>query len=237
MHRFYLAPSEWTETPYLVGDEAKHLAQVLRLQVGASIIVFDGNGNFAEARILSVSKQRVDLMLEIAEYREPPQPEITLVQAIPKGKNMDWIVQKAVELGVSKIQPIITRHTIVSPGEDKAEKWRRTALEACKQCSQFTLPIIADPLPFTEWLHKRESCDLELIASLAEDPKNFRDTLQLHPEAESVSIAIGPEGDFSDDETNAALAAGLIPVTLGDLVLRVETATMFSLSVIRSHYS
>jgi 16S rRNA (uracil1498-N3)-methyltransferase len=236
MPRFFLPPSAWTETPYLEADEAKHASQVLRIQPGATVTVFDGAGNHAEARVLTVSKQRVDLMLELAESTPTPLPAITLAQAIPKGKNMDWIVQKAVELGVSRIQPLVTRHTVVSPGEDKAEKWRRTALEACKQCGQFTLPTIEDPLPFAEWLAKRPPADLEIIASLADNPQNFRETLQSHPDLENVTIAIGPEGDFSPEETATALSAGFIPVTLGDLVLRVETATMFCLSAIRSHY-
>jgi 16S rRNA (uracil1498-N3)-methyltransferase len=234
--RAYLPPSSWTETPFLEGDEAKHLSQVLRIQPGAVVTVFDGLGNHAQARVLSVSKQRVDLMLELAESVPTSLPDITLAQAIPKGKNMDWIVQKAVELGVSRIQPLVTRHTIVSPGGDKAEKWRRTALEACKQCGQFTIPIIEDPLPFTEWLANRPSADLEVIASLADNPRNFRETLKSHPDLESITLAIGPEGDFSPEETAAALTAGFVPVTLGDLVLRVETATMFCLSAIRFHY-
>ena len=236
MPRAYLPPSSWTETPFLEGDEAKHLSQVLRIQPGAALTVFDGLGNHAQARVLSVSKQRVDLMLELAESAPTSLPDITLVQAIPKGKNMDWIVQKAVELGVSRIQPLVTRHTIVSPGGDKAEKWRRTALEACKQCGQFTIPIIEDPLPFAEWLANRPSADLEIIASLADNPRNFRETLKSHPDLESITLAIGPEGDFSPEETAAALTAGFVPVTLGDLVLRVETATMFCLSAIRFHY-
>ena len=236
MPRAYLPPSSWTETPFLEGDEAKHLSQVLRIQPGAVVTVFDGLGNHAQARVLSVSKQRVDLMLELAESAPTSLPDITLVQAIPKGKNMDWIVQKAVELGVSRIQPLVTRHTIVSPGGDKAEKWRRTALEACKQCGQFTIPIIEDPLPFAEWLANRPSADLEVIASLADNPRNFRETLRLLPNLESITLAIGPEGDFSPEEMTAALAAGFVPVTLGDLVLRVETATMFCLSAIRFHY-
>ena len=236
MPRAYLPPSSWTETPFLEGDEAKHLSQVLRIQPGAVVTVFDGLGNHAQARVLSVSKQRVDLMLELAESAPTSLPDITLVQAIPKGKNMDWIVQKAVELGVSRIQPLVTSHTIVSPGGDKAEKWRRTALEACKQCGQFTIPIIEDPLPFAEWLANRPSADLDVIASLADNPRNFRETLQLLPDLESITLAIGPEGDFSPEEMTAALAAGFVPVTLGDLVLRVETATMFCLSAIRFHY-
>jgi 16S rRNA (uracil1498-N3)-methyltransferase len=236
MPRAYLPPSSWTETPFLEGDEAKHLSQVLRIQPDQWITVFDGLGNYAEAKVLSVSKNRVAIMLDLAESKPTPRPDITLAQAIPKGKNMDWIVQKAVELGASRIQPLVTRHTIVSPSGDKAEKWRRTALEACKQCGQFTIPIIEDPLPFAEWLANRPSADLEIIASLADTPKNFRETIQLLPNLESVTIAIGPEGDFSPEEMTAALAAGFVPVTLGDLVLRVETATMFCLSAIRFHF-
>ena len=236
MPRFYLPPSAWTESPFIEGDEAKHLAQVLRIQSGATITVFDGLGNFAEARVLSVSKQRIDLMLELAESKPTPLPEITLAQAIPKGKNMDWIVQKAVELGVSKIQPLVTRNTIVSPGDEKAEKWRRTALEACKQCAQFTIPVIAEPISFEAWIKSPDPSELKIIASLAENPENFRETLAAHPEIESVTILIGPEGDFTPQETEVALAAGFIPVTLGDLVLRVETATLFSISAIRFHY-
>lgn len=236
MPRFYLAPNNWTESPFLEGDEAKHLAQVLRIQSGATITVFDGLGNFAEARVLSVSKQRIDLMLELAESKSSPLPEITLAQAIPKGKNMDWIVQKAVELGVSKIQPLVTRNTIVSPGDEKAEKWRRTALEACKQCAQFTIPVIAEPISFDTWIKSPDPSELKIIASLADNPKNFRETLAAYPEIESVTILIGPEGDFTQQETEAALDTDFIPVTLGDLVLRVETATLFCLSTIRFQY-
>ncbi len=236
MPRSYLPPSAWTENPFLDGDEAKHLAQVLRVQPDQWITVFDGIGNRAEAKVLSVSKQRIDLMLDLAESRETPLPEITLAQAIPKGKNMDWIVQKAVELGVSRIQPLVTRHTVASPGESKAEKWRRTALEACKQCGQDTLPIIEDPATFAEWIKAPQESELRLIASLAENPRHFRETLQAYPDLRSVTIAVGPEGDFSADETESALAAGFIPVTLGDLVLRVETATMLCLSAIRFQF-
>jgi 16S rRNA (uracil1498-N3)-methyltransferase len=236
MPRSYLPPPSWTETPFIEGDEAKHLAQVLRIQPGTTITVFDGLGNFADARVLSVSKNRIDLMLELTESKPTPLPEITLAQAIPKGKNMDWIVQKAVELGVSKIQPLITRHTIVSPGDHKADKWRRTALEACKQCAQFTIPIIADPIHFDSWIKTPDPSVLKIIASLADNPQNFRETLASHPALESITILIGPEGDFSQEETQAALATGFIPVTLGDLVLRVETATLFSLSAIRFHF-
>ncbi len=236
MPRSYLPPASWTETPFLEGDEAKHLAQVLRVKEDDWITVFDGLGNHAEAKVLSVSKQRVDLMLGLAESKERTLPEITLAQAIPKGKNMDWIVQKSVELGVSKIVPLVTRHTIVSPGGNKADKWRRTALEACKQCAQLTIPEISDPVAYDQWIETKDVSEISIIASLAENPLSFREALAAHPTPESVTVLIGPEGDFSTEETKAALSAGFHPVSLGDLVLRVETATMFCLSAIRFHY-
>lgn len=236
MSRFYLPPQAWTETPFLEGDEARHLAQVLRIRNGDSITVFDGLGNHAQARVLSVCKQRVDLMLELAEHKPAPLPEITLAQAIPKGKNMDWIVQKAVELGVTSIQPLITKHTIVSPGDDKAEKWRRTALEACKQCGQYTLPKIHEPMHFDPWIKSREATELSIIASLTKDALNFRKILAEHTGLTSVTLLIGPEGDFSADETTTAIGNEFIPISLGELVLRVETATVFCLSAVRYHY-
>ena len=119
---------------------------------GDRVTVFDGEGRRASAVIVDVSRDRVPLLLEEIRQASPPMPAITLAQAIPKGKNMDFIVQKSVELGVAAIQPLVTRNTVVQPGEGKSDKWRRTALEACKQCGQDTLPEIAEPLPFDRWI-------------------------------------------------------------------------------------
>lgn len=237
MPRFHLPPDSW-QSATLTGDEAKHLAQVLRIRAGENVTVFDGCGRRAEAEVLSVSRDEVSLKLGEAITPPPPRPAITLAQAIPKGKNMDLIVQKAVELGVAAIQPLVTKNTIVQPGEGKSDKWRRTALEACKQCGQDTLPAIADPLPFDRWLASlSENPGLNLIASLAPGAKPFRDTLRAHPSTTSATLLIGPEGDFTPEETAAALAAGFLPVTLGSIILRVETATLFCLSALRYEFA
>ncbi|MFN7342794.1 MAG: RsmE family RNA methyltransferase, partial [bacterium] len=106
----------------------------------------------------------------------------------------------------------------------------------CKQCAQFTIPVIEDPMTFDAWLKSPDRSELKIIASLAEYPQNFRETLAAHPKIETISILVGPEGDFTPHETQAALTVGYIPVTLGDLVLRVETATLFCLSAVRFHY-
>lgn len=241
MPRFLLPPESW-QTGTLTGDEARHLSQVLRIKPGATITVFDGNGRRAEAEILTVSRDHISLKLGNPETPPPPLPAITLAQAIPKGKNMDLIVQKAVELGVASIQPLVTRHTVVHPGEGKSEKWRRNALEACKQCGQDTVPHIAEPLDFDRWIESGAGVPpavetLRLIASLAPGAKPLREVLHAHPGTTAATLLVGPEGDFSPEETTAALAAGFLPVSLGDIVLRVETATLFCLSALRYEFS
>ena len=241
MPRFLLPPDAWSAPdPALTGDEARHFAQVLRGRPGDAITVFDGCGRRAVATVGSISRGRVGLAIGPASTPQPPQPRITLVQAIPKGKTMDAIVQKAVELGVAAIHPIITRQTIAQPGGDKAGKWRRTALEACKQCGQDALPEIAEPTTFSAWLaadaHGGAAGPLRIIASLAPGARPLREILGDHPATTAATLLVGPEGDFTADETTAALDAGFHPATLGPIVLRVETAALFCLAALRYQF-
>jgi len=237
MARFHLPPDVWSQQPALAGDEARHLSQVLRMKVGDKIIVFDGHGRRASAEILGVSRDRVPLMLGEILSSRPLLPSITLAQAIPKGKNMDLIVQKSVELGIAAIQPLVTRFTVVQPGEGKSIKWRRNALEACKQCGQDTLPEIAEPLTFDRWIARQaEAPGLKLMASLTAEALPLRSILRAHPATTHATLLVGPEGDFSVAETTAAIHAGFIPISLGSIVLRVETATLFGLSALRYEF-
>lgn len=203
------------------------------------VTVFDGTGRSAQARVLSTSRDSVSLKLVESVRKTAIRPAITLAQAIPKQKNMEWIVQKAVELGVAEIQPLVTAHTIVHPRESKADKWRRNALEACKQCGQDTLPIIHDPMPFDTWLATRgqeSEASLNIIASLAPGALPMRTILQSHEPPATATLLIGPEGDFTAEETAAACSAGFHPASLGSMVLRVETAALYCLAVLRCHY-
>jgi 16S rRNA (uracil1498-N3)-methyltransferase len=238
MPRFLLSPDVWQTAPALTGDEARHLSQVLRIKPGETITVFDGCGRRATAEVLTVSRDHVSLRLGEAQSPPPPPlPAITLAQAIPKGKNMDFIIQKSVELGIAAIQPLITRNTVVQPGEGKTDKWHRTALEACKQCGQDTLPRIPEVQPLERWLACQPgSNSLKIIASLAPGARPLREVLHSHPGTSEVTLLVGPEGDFTPEETAAALAAGYLPVSLGDIVLRVETATLFCLSALRYEF-
>lgn len=237
MARFHLPAAAWLASPALTGDEARHLSQVLRIKVGETISIFDGGGRRASAEVLAVSRDRVPLRIGQISPTCTPLPAIILAQAIPKGKNMDLIVQKSVELGVAGIQPLVTRNTVVQPGDGKSGKWRRNALEACKQCGQDTLPVIADTSSFDLWIATQTTTQgLKLIASLAPGALPLRETLRQHPGTTAATLLIGPEGDFTPAETTAAIAAGFLPVTLGSSVLRVETATLFCLSALRFEF-
>ena len=159
MARFFLPPSEWAAPAWeLRGDDkAHHAAKVLRLKQGDSCIVFDGCGRAARAVVAEPPRSSGVLLVPGEECPpSPPVAHLTLCQAVPKGANMDLIIQKSVELGVSAIIPLVTNRTIVRlnarEAEAKRQKWQRIALEACKQCGQNTLPEVALPVPFAEWL-------------------------------------------------------------------------------------
>lgn len=238
MNRFYLDAPDWL-SPSLVDDESKHCAQVLRRQTGDHIIVFDGAGQDATAEITAISAKRVDL--KILERRESPAAaiSISLIQSIPKGATMEWIIEKAVELGVNAVYPVVTERTVVrldaKEAVKKQDRWRRVALEACKQCGQNWLPKIHAPVLFSSLLDALPAWDLKIIAALQPDALPLKSVLAQpgtkKQEPKNLCLAIGPEGDFTSAEYAAARAHGFIPATLGPLVLRVETAALFSLSV------
>lgn len=240
MARFFLSPDAWDGQPVLGGDEAKHAAQVLRVRAGDRIVVFDGRGRSAPAEVLEVGKAAIRLTLGEVVVRPRLEPEIVLAQAPPKGKTMDLVVQKAVELGVAAIQPLITRHTVVQVGEDdavrKSAKWQRVALEACKQCGQDHLPEVLPARDFSDWLRDGES-GVKIIGSLFPGARPLREILRTETPPRRVVLLIGPEGDFSPDEVAAAIGAGFQPARFGSIVLRSETAAFFGISAVRYEFS
>src|SRR5437868_7705689 len=155
MRRFFAEP-ERCKGSHIELDEAesRHLSQVLRAQVGEPVTILDGAGGVYECRIERVTKRNVHLAVESREKRPPLPYEITLFQAIPKGKVMEWIVQKATELGARRIVPILTERTVVEVGADshKVEKWRTIAIESIKQCGSPFLPKIEAPMEFPKAL-------------------------------------------------------------------------------------
>ena len=237
MHRFYLPPPEWNaSSPSLSDSESHHALDVVRLGAGDRITVFDGVGGEASAQITAVEGKRAQLRLLQKATTQPLPCAITLAQAVPKGKNMDFIIQKAVELGAARIAPLLSDRTVVHLDaqelEKKRAKWRETALEACKQCGQNRIPEIALPRTPKAFFESGERFDLQLIASLQPDARKVKTVLAEYPAPKSACVLVGPEGDFTPAELALAKSHGCQPVTLGPIILRTETAALYCLSVL-----
>jgi len=236
MHRFHLPPENW-EAALLDADEAHHCLNVLRLSVGDRVTVFDGAGREGQAVIESASGSKAKLKISSTSTTPAPPCAITLAQAVPKGKNMDLIVQKAVELGAARIVPLLSARTVVQidsgDATKKKEKWSAIALEACKQCGQNRLPEVAEPMTPKAFAERLEKGDLHLIASLQPDARPLKTVLKEHGKTPNqVTIFVGPEGDFTPAEIALAKSHGCQPITLGPIILRTETAAIYCLSVL-----
>ncbi|MGI9239294.1 MAG: 16S rRNA (uracil(1498)-N(3))-methyltransferase [Verrucomicrobiales bacterium] len=236
MHRFYIPPAEWDSAALAIsGADAHHCHDVMRCQVGDQVIVFDGRGTQSVATIAATGRSRVELEPGPLQQTAPLPAELTLCQAIPKGKNMELVVQKATELGVAHIVPLLTENTVVRldarEAAKKQLKWQRTAIEACKQSGQNWMPEVAAPVTLAAYLGGAAPTGLDLIASLQPGARHLKQLLVDRP-VSSARVLIGPEGDFSEAEVAAATAAGHQPITLGPITLRTETAAIYCLSVL-----
>ena len=242
MHRFYIAPEQWNpDALVLHGAEAHHARDVLRLRPGARAVVFNGRGHEVTAEIAKVTREEVQLR-KLHEGRTPPLPcQIMLAQAIPKGKNMDLIVQKAVEIGAAEIAPLISERTIIhvdqESAEEKQRKWQQVAIEAAKQSGQNWLPKVQAARKLNDFFSGTPWQQLRLIGSLQSDAIHLKQVLteyarEHHSRPVSVLMCIGPEGDFTPAELNFARSHGCRPITLGPIILRVETAAIYCLSVL-----
>jgi 16S rRNA (uracil1498-N3)-methyltransferase len=243
VHRFYIPPEEWApDALALSGTEAHHARNVLRLQPGNKVVLFNGRGREITAEILSLDPREVALRKLHESTTAPLRCRIILGQAIPKGKNMDLIVQKAVEIGAAEIAPIVSDRTIVRLGEEEAAqkqaKWQAIAIEAAKQCGQNWLPEVKLPRTLAQFFADQSRVDLQLIGSLQSDALHLKQILTEFTAAHqqqrptSVLMLIGPEGDFTPAELNLARTHGCRPITLGPIILRVETAAIYCLSVL-----
>ena len=242
MHRFYISPNEWDPRALVLrGTEAHHARDVLRSKHGDRVVVFNGLGREITAEITDISHDEIRLRKLDETETAPLKCRITLGQAIPKGKNMDLIVQKAVEIGAAQIAPLISVRTIVDldPKEaaQKQAKWQQIAIEAAKQCGQNWLPQVDRPRKPKEFFGSVPKFDLQLIGSLQRDAEHLKKILanfqtEHKAPAHSVLMLIGPEGDFTPAELALAKSHGCQPITLGPIILRVETAAIYCLSVL-----
>jgi 16S rRNA (uracil1498-N3)-methyltransferase len=242
MHRFYVSPENWNpDALSLSGGETHHARDVLRMKRGDRAVLFNGRGREITAEIVDLAGDEVRLR-RLQETETPPlRCRITLGQAIPKGKNMDLIVQKAVEIGAAEIAPLISERTIVDLGPKEAEqkktKWQQTAIEAAKQCGQNWLPQMYAPRKLKDFFSHAGNFDLRLIGSLQPDAVHLKKILadytdQQRDRPKNVLMLVGPEGDFTPAELALAKSHGCLPITLGPIILRVETAAIYCLSIL-----
>ena len=242
MHRFYIAPENWNPEALVLGEsEAHHARDVLRLKPGDRAVLFNGRGREITSEVVDLAKHEVRLRKLQENETAPLRCRLLLGQAIPKGKNMDLIVQKAVEIGAAGVAPLISERTIVDldqkEAEQKREKWQQIAIEAAKQCGQNWLPAIQTPQKLKPFFSHAGKFDLRLIGSLQPDAFHLKKILRDYQEQQgdrpkSILMLVGPEGDFTPAELALAKSNGCLPITLGPIILRVETAAIYCLSVL-----
>ena len=233
--RFFapLCPDSGTLT--LDGPEAHHLMHVLRISVGEMVEVFDGRGLVTSAEVVAVRKRDVELRIVSVRREASPAREVILGTAVPKGDRFDWLVEKATELGVTRIVPLITSRSSVDPRDSKLDKLRQTVITACKQCGRNRLLELSPVTTWADFVRIEFPHRAAFIAHPSSDARPPSLGTSSLDDQSSIIFAIGPEGGFTDDEVALAVAAGAQPVSLGPLVLRIETAAiaLAALAVVR----
>ncbi|MCY1518734.1 Ribosomal RNA small subunit methyltransferase E [compost metagenome] len=209
--------------------QAHYIGRVLRLAAGDAVQLFDGSGQEYLGELVEVGKKtvRVELRDALAGMAESPL-RVHLGQGLSRGERMDWAIQKATELGVAEISPIVSERCEVRLKDERADKrlahWRQVAISACEQCGRSVLPIIHAPVALADWQRQVEA-ELKLVLHPVAEP------LASHARPGSLAFLIGPEGGLSETEVESAKAAGFHAARLGPRVLRTETAPVVALSV------
>jgi 16S rRNA (uracil1498-N3)-methyltransferase len=224
------------------GSAANHITRVLRLRSGDTLTVFDGSGGEFGARIEEFRKDSVVVAVEDHRPLERESPlTLTLAQGISRGERMDWVIQKATELGTSRIVPLFTKRSVVRLDEKQADRklqhWRAIAIAACEQCGRNRIPELAAPVDFFDMLPAEASGATRLLLSPTGDLR-IEDLGQdvRQGASKGITVLIGPEGGLEDVEQEAALAAGFKAVQLGPRVLRTETAAIAALTIIQRYF-
>lgn len=233
---FFVEPlPEAGGTLVLAGDEAHHAAASRRLHPGATLWLFDGQGGIARATLQRVGARGRELALQVEERRtEPPAPPIHLACAIPKGDRQQVLLDMATQLGMTQFTPLACERSVVKPGAASRERWRRICLEACKQSRRPYLPVIHEPASPREVAMQAATMGFDLWIAHPGDQSIPVSTLTAsRDQARGVTILIGPEGGFTREEIDAVSAGGGTALALGQAVLRIETAAVALLAMLR----
>jgi len=227
-------PQSLTPNSTLVLAEAQshYLSKVLRMQAGRELILFNGEGGEYSAEISAVNKKTVEVNIgEFFSGNRQSHLQLELAIGVSRGERMDWVLQKATELGVTKITPLLTERTEVKLSGERADKkmehWQQIIISACEQSQRNILPELSEPKTFSEWV---ASSDAELKFVL-----HHRDSKALPADKtpQSVALLIGPEGGLDENEIAQAVKYGFAPLTLGPRVLRTETAPVAAISLVQ----
>ena len=232
--RFYVAMPLAVGVVALPEDAAHHAARVLRLLEGDAIVLFNGEGGEYHGYITHINKRDVTVQLERFDEIDRESPlAVTLVQAITSGERMDYAIQKAVELGVSRIVPVTTERTTIKLKTERANKrhehWQKVVLSACEQCGRNRLPQVATLTDLTEYLSVHDGDTIWML-----HPLNARPVGQQPKPAAGLTVVIGPEGGFSEAELRSAQRHNCSAISLGPRILRMETAGPAVLAVLQS---
>ncbi|RRJ83502.1 16S rRNA (uracil(1498)-N(3))-methyltransferase [Aestuariirhabdus litorea] len=209
---------------------ANHVARVLRMKAGDPLVLFDGEGNGFQARVDQVEKRRVQVVIEsVLESATESPLSIHLGQVMSRGDRMDWAIQKATEMGVTEITPLLSERCEVKLSSDRADKrqqhWQQVAISACEQCGRNRVPRVHPPRPLTQWASEQNS-DLKLVLH-----HRTEQSLSSLSAPRTLSLLIGPEGGLSPLEIEQSLKLGFRPTALGPRVLRTETAPVAALAL------
>jgi len=221
----------------LPDSAARHVVQVLRLKVGAPVTLFDGNGGEFDGCIESTQRRRVCVQVNGFHQVERESPlDLRLALGVSRGSRMDFAVQKAVEIGASNIQPLLTERTVVQLDQERSgrrlDHWRGIVMSACEQCGRNRLPQMESVLSFDDWLAGEEMAN-ETERRLVLNPRANQSLSDMETPPGPVTLLVGPEGGLSDDEMAAAIEAGYVSIRMGPRTLRTETAVLTGLAAIQ----
>lgn len=237
MPRFFCPPENISKDKIVITDrrEIHHILDVLRKKKDDEVLIFDGENSEYRAIIEEISKNKLILKIKEKKFIQKEELEIAIGCAIPKRKRFDLVIEKLTELGVKRIIPLKTERTEVLISKERRENklfhWQRIALNSAKQSKRIDIPTIESQIEFSQILNRVKKYDLCLICTICPQTRKIRDVLK-ESKLKSILILIGPEGDFTFPEVDLAIKKGFIPISLGDLVLRVETAAIAIVSVL-----